>query len=93
MYVAQIKLSLPLVAVLLLATVAQAQTTQSTHASPSQSVVTSLASLPEADTILFSSPQRILNEAAPKVMAAADVAKMRTDFADIKKAVGIDPEH
>jgi hypothetical protein len=91
MYVAQMKLSLPIVAVLLLATVAQAQTTQSSHASPSQSIVTSLASLPEADTILFSSPQRILNQAAPKVMTAADVAKMHSDFADMKKAVGIDP--
>ena len=91
MYVAQMKLSLAIVAVLLLASVAQAQTAQSSHASPSQSVVTSLASLPEADTILFSSPQRILNEAAPKVMAAADVTKMRSDFADMKKAVGIDP--
>jgi hypothetical protein len=92
MNVAQIKLSFSILAVLLLATVTDAQSTgQSSHASPPQSVMTSLTALPEADTILFSSPHRILNEAAPKVMAAADLAKMRSDFADLKKGVGIDP--
>ncbi|HEX6716224.1 MAG TPA: hypothetical protein VF088_03895 [Pyrinomonadaceae bacterium] len=50
-----------------------------------------LASLPEADTLIYVSPQRILNEAAPRVMTPADLTKMRSSFADLKKAVGVDP--
>ena len=91
MYVAQLKLTVLLLFVALLGITAQGQSTQSSHVISSQSVLTSLASLPEADTILFSSPQRILNEAAPKVMTAADLTKMRSDFDDMKKSVGIDP--
>ena len=50
-----------------------------------------LASLPEADILIYVSPQRILNEAAPRVMSPADVTKMRESFADIKKSIGVDP--
>jgi hypothetical protein len=50
-----------------------------------------LASLPEADVLIYVSPQRILNEAAPRVMAPADLTKMRAGFADIKKGAGVDP--
>lgn len=50
-----------------------------------------LASLPEADALIYVSPQRILNEAAPRVMAPAEVTKMRAAFADIKSAAGVDP--
>jgi hypothetical protein len=50
-----------------------------------------LASLPDADVVIYASPQRILNEAAPKFMPANDLANMRSQFADLKKAVGIDP--
>jgi hypothetical protein len=50
-----------------------------------------LASLPEADILIYLSPQRILNDAAPRVMTPADLAKMRESFADIKKSIGVDP--
>ena len=50
-----------------------------------------LATLPEADTLIYISPQRILNEAAPRVMDPAELAKMRGAFAKLKKGAGIDP--
>jgi hypothetical protein len=50
-----------------------------------------LATLPEADAVIYVSPQRILNEAAPRVMNPADLAKARAEFADMKKSAGIDP--
>lgn len=50
-----------------------------------------LSGLPEADALIYVSPQRILNEAAPRVLQPADVTKMRAAFADIKKAIGVDP--
>jgi hypothetical protein len=56
-----------------------------------QTVTTSLASLPDADVLIYVSPQRILNEAAPKVMPAKDLTEMRAGFADMKKSVGFDP--
>jgi len=56
-----------------------------------QSASTSLTSLPEADTLIYVSPQRILNDAVPKVMPADEVNKMRAAFADMKRAVGVDP--
>ncbi|PWT95938.1 MAG: hypothetical protein C5B55_00625 [Blastocatellia bacterium] len=56
-----------------------------------QTAVNNLVNLPEADTLIYVSPQRILKDAAPKVMTPADVNKMREQFADIKKAIGIDP--
>ena len=56
-----------------------------------QSVPASLATLPEADALIYFSPQRILNEAAPRVMAPTDLPKMRASFADLKKTIGVDP--
>lgn len=56
-----------------------------------QSGSAALASLPDADALIYVSPQRILNEAAPRVMSPAEITKMRSAFADIKKSVGIDP--
>ncbi|HEV2834641.1 MAG TPA: hypothetical protein VGW58_04940 [Pyrinomonadaceae bacterium] len=56
-----------------------------------QSAPSALASLPDADVLIYVSPQKILNEAAPKVMQAKDLAEMRNAFADIKKGAGIDP--
>ena len=56
-----------------------------------QSAAASLASLPDADVLIYVSPQRILNEGAPKFMPAAELAKMRAQFADMKKGVGVDP--
>jgi hypothetical protein len=56
-----------------------------------QAVQTSLASLPEADVLIYVSPQRILNDAAPRIMPPAEITKMRASFADLKKMAGIDP--
>ena len=50
-----------------------------------------LATLPEADALIYVSPQRILNEAAPRVMPPSQVTEMRNGFAELKKAVGVDP--
>ena len=73
-------LSLTAIAVLALASQTFAQNTQA-----------ALASLPEADALIYVSPQRILNEAAPRVMDPAELAKARAAFADIKKGAGVDP--
>lgn len=56
-----------------------------------QSPSAALASLPEADALIYISPQRILNEAAPRVMAPAEVTKLRASFAEIKTSAGVDP--
>jgi len=61
------------------------------HAVVAQTPSAALASLPEADTLIYVSPQRILNEAAPRVMTPADVTKMRSEFAELKKTIGVDP--
>ncbi|MGI9069530.1 MAG: hypothetical protein ACR2HX_24385 [Pyrinomonadaceae bacterium] len=58
---------------------------------PANQVVSSLASLPEADMLIYINPQRILNEVVPKVLPAKDVEEMRKAFDDVKKTVGIDP--
>lgn len=57
-------------------------------ATPSQ---TNLANLPEADLLIYISPQRTLNDFIPKVMPAKEVADMQAGFAEMKKAVGVDP--
>jgi hypothetical protein len=58
---------------------------------PAALAQSALASLPEADALIYVSPQRILNEAVPKAMPAAEVTKMRAAFADMKKSIGVDP--
>jgi hypothetical protein len=80
----------------LLSVVAQAQnstnpiTPQVKIASASQ-INAALSALPEADTLIYINPQRILNEVAPKVLPEADVAKMRQQFSDLKHSAGVDP--
>ena len=69
---------LVVIAVLSLAPSARAQTSE-------------LASLPEADLLIYVSPQRILNEAAPRVVDPAELTKMRAGFAELKKAIGVEP--
>ena len=56
-----------------------------------QNAPVALASLPEADMLIYVSPQRILNDAAPRVITPAEITKMRAAFADIKKSIGVDP--
>jgi hypothetical protein len=55
-----------------------------------QNVSTSLASLPEADTLLFISPHLIITEAAVRVLPEKDLAGMREGLSEMKKEVGID---
>ena len=50
-----------------------------------------LSSLPEADTLIYISPQRILNEAVPRMMEPAELAKMHDTFDELKKSAGVDP--
>lgn len=56
-----------------------------------QNVISSLSSLPEVDTLIYINPQRILNEAVPRLMPAKDVEGMRKGFEEVKKSAGIDP--
>jgi hypothetical protein len=60
------------------------------NAVPAQSAG-SLSNLPEADTLIYINPQRILNEAAPRLLPEKDLAGMRKAFGDVKQFVGIDP--
>lgn len=80
---------------LLVSTTVSAQvSTTSTPAlssSSNQGISSLLTSLPEADTLVYVNPRRILNEVAPRVMAAPDVTKMRMLFEDLKMGVGVDP--
>lgn len=62
-----------------------------TGAAMAQNSAAALASLPEADAVIYISPQRILNEAAPRVMSPSDITSMRSAFAEMKKSVGVDP--
>ncbi len=95
-------LLLPLFATLVLCSPCPAQTTDNvtttssvptsnTSARSLQNVANSLSSLPQADALIYLSPQRIFNEAAPKLMAPADTTKMRGAFSELQKAMGIDP--
>ena len=54
-------------------------------------VVNALANLPEADTIIYINPQRILNEVVPKLLPAKDVEDMRKGFEQAKAMAGVDP--
>jgi hypothetical protein len=56
-----------------------------------QAIVNSLSSLPEADTLIYINPQRILNELVPKLLPAKDVEGMRKGFEEVRKNAGIDP--
>lgn len=50
-----------------------------------------LSTLPEADTLIYINPQRILNEAAPKLLPEAELEKMRQQFNGLKQFAGVDP--
>lgn len=58
---------------------------------PVSQIAGSLANLPEADTIIYINPQRILNDAVPKFMPAKDVEDMRKGFEAVKTQAGLDP--
>lgn len=63
------------------------------NAARSQTVVSSLSSLPEADTLIYINPHRILKEVVPKLMPAKDVENMQKAFEDVKKNAGVDPNN
>ena len=73
---------IPLTAIVFLAITVQAL---------AQNPQAALAALPEADALIYVSPQRILNEAAPRVVDPVELTKMRSTFADLKKSAGIEP--
>ncbi len=58
---------------------------------PPAQIVSSLASLPEADTLIYINPQRILNEVLPKFLPAKDLEGMHKGFEEARKNAGIDP--
>ena len=60
-------------------------------ASVSQTGVSALSNLPEADTFIFINPRRILNDAAPRVMPEKELAEMRAAFEQAKQFAGVDP--
>jgi hypothetical protein len=93
MTVAQLKSCLAIAAtVLLLSSLGNAQSQkQLAHATSMQSAASALASLPQADTLIYISPQRVLSDAAPKFASPTDLAAMREEFANLKKSAGIDP--
>lgn len=57
----------------------------------SQAVVSSLSVLPDADTIVYINPQRILNDLVPKFMPPKDLEEMRKGFEQAKQMAGVDP--
>ena len=57
----------------------------------SPQVPSALTNLPEADTLIYLNPQRILNEAAPRLMPEKDLQGMRKVFEDVKGFAGVDP--
>jgi len=73
------------------ATVAPNPSASVAAASTHQTSNTSLSTLPEVDLLLYINPQRILNEAVPKLMPAKDVEGMRKAFDEVKKNAGVDP--
>lgn len=62
-----------------------------TNSAATQAVVNSLSSLPEADTIVYINPQRILNDLLPKFMPPQAVEEMRKGFEQAKQMAGVDP--
>lgn len=70
-----------------------AQTTSTVRAdvnSKTQSIASALASLPEADTLIYINPRRILNDALPRILPASDLAELRKGLEDVKKDAGVD---
>lgn len=57
----------------------------------SQAIVSTLSILPDADTLIYINPQRILNELVPKFLPAKDLEGMRKGFEQAKQMAGVDP--
>src|SRR5262245_53237153 len=79
---------------LLVFTQANAQTAvRADVSSTNQNLAASLAALPEADTLIYINPRRILNDAMPRVLPASDLAELRKGLEDVKKDAGVDLSH
>lgn len=65
--------------------------TISTNSPATQAIINSLSNLPEADTLIYINPQRILNEVVPKFLPPKDLEHMRKAFEEAKTKAGIDP--
>jgi len=65
--------------------------TTPTNSAATQAIVNSLSVLPDADTIVYLNPQRILNELLPKFMPPQAVEEMRKGFEQAKQMAGVDP--
>jgi len=60
--------------------------------SANQNTISSLSNLPDADTLIYINPQRVLNDVVPRVMPAKDVEGMLKGFEEVKKNFGVDPK-
>lgn len=69
---------------------ASAQTQNATIIQPDQ---TSLATLPDADLIIHINPQRIINDALPRIMPADKYKDIRNMLEQAKQVTGIDASH
>lgn len=96
------QLFVPILLVLAISNAAPAQNTlqlasgvgrTNANISFSQTIPASLASLPDADTLIFINARRILNEAAPRLLPEKDLVNMRKGFADMKQMSGVDPSN
>ena len=56
-----------------------------------QPAAASLANLPDADMLIYFSPQRIVRDAIATALPPKEVTEMQAAFADMKRAVGVDP--
>jgi hypothetical protein len=56
-----------------------------------QGVVAALSNLPETDTLIYVSPQRILSDALPRLLPAPDLTNLRSTLSGIQLGTGIDP--
>jgi len=75
----------------LVTTNSAALATATTNPRATQSVISSLSNLPEADALVYINPQRIINEVLPKFLAAKDLEEMHKGFEVAKQQAGIDP--
>ena len=73
---------------------ANAQTAASTVRadvnSTTQNIAAALASLPEADILIYINPRRIMNDAIPRVLPASELADLRKALEDVKKDANVD---
>jgi hypothetical protein len=90
-----------LLALTLLLTLASGAVAQNPHsiaaitppdaATSAQDARAILSSLPEADTLIYINPRRIINELAPRMMSETDLEGMRKTFSDMNQFAGVDP--